>query len=272
MAGDWIKWCKGLARKREVVVLSSMLDRGRHEIAARLMELWEWLDDNTSESDIDDEENVSLILGDKPTAFVDALLGLPGMAEAMASPEVRWLEPRSGGRIVFPNLARHNGTSAKTRAYEQSKKRKQRSRDRKIDPDTVPKKRGQKGDTSSLSLTLSNGVSSKFDSILRNTSYDDARVREAIEQWAEWHYSQTGRKFTDLQCQSMLSQAASNGWSVEKLARSVPFSISKNARSLKDPDDDWDKRRTGSNGSTDAPKTAKQKAAELMELAKRDKR
>lgn len=271
MAGDWIKWCKGLAKKREVVVLASRMKKDPHEIAGRLMELWEWLDDNTSESDVDEFENVSLILGDNPSAFVDALLGLPGLAEAMASPEVRWLEPRSGGRIVFPNLARHNGTSAKTRAYEQSKKRRQRSRERTIVPETVPKERGQTGDTSSLSLTLSNGVSTKFDSILRNTSYDDARVRAAIAQWSEWHYSRTGRKFTDIQCQSMLSQAASNGWSAEKLALSVPFSISKNAMSLKDPDDDWDKRRPGSS-APDAPKTSKQKTAELMELAKRDKR
>jgi len=127
MAGDWIVWVKGLASRREVAVLASKLGRDRHEIAGRLMVLWEWCDENFSDADIVSETgDVSLFLGDRPTAFVDALLGLPGMAEAMASPEVRWLEARSGGRCVFPNLARHNGTSAKTRAYGRKKKRSQR--------------------------------------------------------------------------------------------------------------------------------------------------
>jgi hypothetical protein len=139
MAGDWIKWTKGLAKRREVIVIASRLQKTRQEIAGRLMELWEWCDDNICVSDVPDMSlDVSLILGDKPFDFVDALLGLPGMAEAMSSPEVKWLDCRSGGRIVFPNLARHNGTSAKTRAYETSKKQKQRQEKVNV-PGNVPK-------------------------------------------------------------------------------------------------------------------------------------
>ena len=139
MAGDWIKWVKGLAKKREVVILASRLRRDRHEIAGRLMELWEWCDDNIGTDDLSDlSPDVSLVLGDSPFEFVDALLGLPGMAEAMSSSEIKWLECRSGGRVVFPNLARHNGTSAKTRAYETNKKQKQRA-NKKTVPAVVPK-------------------------------------------------------------------------------------------------------------------------------------
>lgn len=127
MAGDWIKWQKGLAARREVVVLASRLQRDRHEIAGRLMQLWEWCDDNMTDDDVDPMSlDVSLKLGDKPFAFVDALLGLPGMADVMASVDVRWLTARSDGRLTFPNLARHNGTSAKTRASEARKKQNQR--------------------------------------------------------------------------------------------------------------------------------------------------
>jgi hypothetical protein len=126
MAGDWIKWTKGLSRKREVLVLASKLHKDRHEIAARLMLLWEWCDENISEVDFDAEGNASLLVGDKPNSFIDDTVGLSGFAEAMASPEVCWLTVRSGGRITFPNLARHNGSTAKTRAYEQKKKRDQR--------------------------------------------------------------------------------------------------------------------------------------------------
>lgn len=143
-AGEWIKWTKGLASRREVALLASMLGRDRHEIAGRLMVLWEWCDENFTDADVDSESlDVSLILGDKPFAFVDALLGLPGMAEAMTSPGVRWLEARSGGRLVFPSLARHNGTSAKTRAYESRKKQRQRQRDAEC-PQKCPADSGTK--------------------------------------------------------------------------------------------------------------------------------
>ncbi len=145
MAGEWIKWTKGLAQRREVVILASMLQRDRHEIAARLMVLWEWCDDNTADDDADEYLNVSLNLGGKPFEFLDALLGLPGMAEAMASPGVRWLEARSGGRVVFPKLARHNGTSAKSRAYEAAKKRNQRNNLSPV-PKNVPEMSPKLGD------------------------------------------------------------------------------------------------------------------------------
>ena len=127
MAGDWIKWTKGLAFRREVLIIASRLDRDNFSIAGRLMHLWEWCDSNFSETDVDEMSlDVSLKIGDKPFEFVDALCGLPGLAETLASPDVRWIEARSGGRIVFPNLARHNGTSAKVRASEADKKRRQR--------------------------------------------------------------------------------------------------------------------------------------------------
>ncbi len=144
MAGDWIKWTKGLAARREVAILAAMTNRDRHEIAGRLMVLWEWCDDNTTEDDADESLNVSLNIGDKPYEFLDALLGLPGLAEAMSSPGVRWLDARSGGRVVFPKLARHNGTSAKTRAYEASKKSRQRKAG-KVVPKVSPKCPDDKG-------------------------------------------------------------------------------------------------------------------------------
>lgn len=61
------------------------------------------------------------------------------MAEALASPGVGWIEFRSGGRCVFPALARHNGTSAKTRAYEARKKADQRKKAKQV-PDAMSPK------------------------------------------------------------------------------------------------------------------------------------
>lgn len=124
MAGDWIKWTKGLVRKREVVVMAAQLGKSRHEIASRLMQVWEWCDDNLSESDFDSDGNASLIIGDK--SFVDDEAGLVGFADAMASPDVRWLIPGEGGRVTFPKFDNHNGSTAKKRLYEKKKKAKQR--------------------------------------------------------------------------------------------------------------------------------------------------
>lgn len=124
MAGNWIKWVKGLTRKREVAVLASKLGRDRREIAGRLMELWEWCDDNLSDSDYDESGSASVVIGDK--AFIDDTVGLVGFADAMVSPEVAWLVLGDGGRITFPNFASHNGNTAKNRLYEQKKKANQR--------------------------------------------------------------------------------------------------------------------------------------------------
>ena len=124
MSGDWIKWTKGLTKKREVGVLASKLKRDRHEVAGRLMTLWEWCDDNLYDSDFDESGNASVVIGDK--AFVDEMVGLTGFADAMASPEVAWLLLGDGGRVTFPKFDNHNGNTAKNRLYEQKKKANQR--------------------------------------------------------------------------------------------------------------------------------------------------
>lgn len=140
MAGDWIKWTVGLAGKREVRVIASRLHRDRHEIAGRLMVLWEWLDENLSEDDIDPATGDACLQIDEDwCSHIDEIAGLLGMAEALASPVVCWITARSGGRITFPNLGRHNGRTAKTRATEARKKSRQR---REICPGTTGTKTG----------------------------------------------------------------------------------------------------------------------------------
>lgn len=127
MAGDWLKWTVGLAGKREVRIMASRLHRDRHEIAGRLMVLWEWLGDNLGPEAFDpDTGDAHLEMGEDWTAQIDDIVGLPGFAEVLASPAVCWITARSGGRITFPNLGRHNGKNAKMRAMEAQKKARQR--------------------------------------------------------------------------------------------------------------------------------------------------
>jgi hypothetical protein len=147
MSANWIKWNKGLASRREVAVLASRLNRDRHEIAGRLMVLWEWCDDNVSEADIDILSlDVSLNLGDKPFEFLDQITGLTGLAESLACPSVGWIAIGTDGRVVFCNLARNNGSTAKTRATATEKKQRQRKASA-VSPekrDNCPEKTGTK--------------------------------------------------------------------------------------------------------------------------------
>ena len=96
MAGDWIKWTKGLTRKPEVISIAARLGRSRQETAAILMEIWEWADEISSDGNVPSVTCVTL----------DALTNTPGISNAMI--EVKWLEDLGNG-MIFPNFSRHNG-------------------------------------------------------------------------------------------------------------------------------------------------------------------
>jgi len=113
MAGDWIKWVKGLTRKREVVAMAAALEVSRKEVAATLMEVWEWADDNTSDGHVPGVTKT----------FLDEVACITGFADAMST--VGWLTITEAG-IAFSNFDRNNGKSAKKRALAADRKRKQR--------------------------------------------------------------------------------------------------------------------------------------------------
>lgn len=139
MAGDWVKWVKGLSKRREVIVLARKLGVSRREAACACMEMWEWADDETTNGHIQGATGED----------IDLQLGLPGFASALQSSEVGWLRVNSQG-ITFPRWDRHNGESAKRRANDAAKKRQQRDlgsgrksrkkRDKR--PEVVPQKPG----------------------------------------------------------------------------------------------------------------------------------
>ena len=125
MAGDWIKWQRGLSRKPEVLRMSAKLERSRHEIAALLMEVWEWTDEQVADPDEDGNAIVRIESG-QARAFIDHLTGLLGFADAMSAEN--WISFRSA-HVAFPNWGRHNGKSAKRRALDAERKRADRSDD-----------------------------------------------------------------------------------------------------------------------------------------------
>src|SRR5437588_485827 len=87
IAGDWIKWVKGLADKPEMVRMAGALKLSRDDVAAKLMRLWCWCDDNISEEGLEENGNavinLSPLTGDKSTCFIDTVVGLQGFAQAM---------------------------------------------------------------------------------------------------------------------------------------------------------------------------------------------
>ncbi|MBC7077975.1 MAG: hypothetical protein H5T92_06695 [Synergistales bacterium] len=107
MAGDWIKWCKGLHRKKEVIGIAARLGITPVHAAGLCMVFWEWLDDNISEKEIDESGNAHLNLGALEPAFIDRLVGADGFAAALAAEG--WLNIRFGS-LTVPNFTRHNQT------------------------------------------------------------------------------------------------------------------------------------------------------------------
>jgi hypothetical protein len=148
MAGDWIKWVKGLQDKPEVVRMAGALGLQREVVVCRLMRFWEWCDENIADDLI--HENGSAFLDLSPNdgdnvAFVDAVVGTPQFAKSLAL--VGWIRFRSG-RIEIPNFGRHNGETAKTRARNSKNQKTRRTRESGSKDGQPPKMSPRAGDIS----------------------------------------------------------------------------------------------------------------------------
>ena len=105
MAGDWIKWEKGLPQKPKVVAMAAELGLDRRIVAALCMRFWEWADDVTTTGRV---PNITI-------EFIDDLVRTPGFTKVFS--KVGWIRLQTDG-ISIPNFKRHNGKSAKRRALQ----------------------------------------------------------------------------------------------------------------------------------------------------------
>jgi len=112
MAGDWIPWSKGLARRPEVLAVAKATGRDRRAVAATLMEWWEWVDGETADGSL---PGVSL---------ADLVDLIPGTDDRfwLAVCQVGWLEVTTEGLRV-PHFERWMGQSAKRRLMDSRRKR-----------------------------------------------------------------------------------------------------------------------------------------------------
>lgn len=185
MALNWIKWVKGVSRRREIIAISADLSLDRRVIACCCFEFWEWADDNTT---------TGKLSGVCP-AFIDDLVSLPGFARAME--KVKWLMISEDG-ISIPRFKRHNGDSAKNRAKDAERKAKERAKG-------VLKKTGQKPDTVRTRQDKTRRDKSKVcPSVVRDSSEGVEGEGKNGEAW-ELHFECLDRvKSADLAIDSML--------------------------------------------------------------------
>lgn len=115
MAGDWIKVETATASKTEVLRMAEMLGIERRECMGLLFDYWAWLDANARTESVPNLSRNSL----------DKHLHCAGLAACLEA--VGWASwSDDGWTMTVTNYTRHNGASAKTRAYEQRKKKLQR--------------------------------------------------------------------------------------------------------------------------------------------------
>jgi hypothetical protein len=114
MTAHWIKVEKSTPAKPEVMQLAAILGIDEFTVVGHLVAFWCWADTNLSP--------------ECPAAHgtirgLDRVAGRDGFCGAMI--QVGWLQHQDG-RFSVPNLDRHMGKSAKMRAEDTEKKRKQR--------------------------------------------------------------------------------------------------------------------------------------------------
>lgn len=114
MAGDWIKMRSDLQRHPKIVRMSSALRADRFRIIGGLHAVWCLFDEHSEDGQIEGYTSEA----------IDDLIGWPGFCAAMVA--VQWLEV-ADGFCALPRFDEHNGQSAKRRAMETQRKRRERA-------------------------------------------------------------------------------------------------------------------------------------------------
>ena len=136
MSIPWIKIEATLPHKPEVMRMASRLGVSEFAVVGHLVAFWVWCDGN--------------LKGQCPRFFgtvsgLDRIAGRDGFTEAMI--EAEWLAT-DGREFWIPNFDRHLDQSAKTRAFEAERKRRQRNSRDNVPDDAgqCPKKTGTRGE------------------------------------------------------------------------------------------------------------------------------
>lgn len=116
MATDWIKMRVDLQTHPKVVRIASALRADRLRAVGGLHAVWSLFDAHSVDGTLEGYTADAL----------DSLIGWPGFTQALAA--VGWIEV-SEDSLALPRFDEHNGKSAKRRATETERKRRERSED-----------------------------------------------------------------------------------------------------------------------------------------------
>lgn len=255
MAGDWIKWSKGLTRKMEVMQIAARLHIAPAHAAGTLMQLMEWLDENVSSFDSDG--NAFVTLGPLQSSALDVTLGVSGFIEAMA--EVGWAKLEND-RLIFVHAERHNGKTAKARALTKNRVEKNRNNFVTLSP---LQKRYQRREEKSNIIQTGNAADAAV--IPFPPELDTPEFRAA---WSDWLAYRRERKLTTYKPKSLSGQFSTlAGWGVDAAITSIRESIRQHWQGLFEP-----KVATGGPRQTQKPETqwAMQQRSEAIRQRMRD--
>jgi len=116
MAGDYIRWQKGLVRKPEVAQIARATGLDVFSVAARCMAIWEWADEVT----------ITGVVEGATREQIDMLAMHCGFCAAMEACRPHgWIMVDENG-VSFPNYERFNGQCAKKRMNEAQRLRRWR--------------------------------------------------------------------------------------------------------------------------------------------------
>ncbi len=139
MAGDWIKVEHATLDKPEVIRIADLLGVPVEHAVGILLRFWVWVDRNMRNASVTHMYAKSL----------DTVTACAGFSGAMVS--VGWAElDHDTGILTVPNIERHNGMPAKTRAL--ARNRAQSFRNASVTETELPeKRREEKRSTTTLS-------------------------------------------------------------------------------------------------------------------------
>jgi hypothetical protein len=227
MAGDWIKMRRSLLTDPRVVRIASALDADRFRTIGGLFSAWCLFDEQTPDGRLD---------GYSPEVF-DEIVGVRGLAVAMES--VGWLEIGDNW-LQATAFSEHNGQTAKRRAQEAVRKMSARNADTEADKKRPreEKRREEITHTHTHKKTASRGT--------QPTVPEDLAV--CWSRWIEYHFAKHGQAVPAIQAEAILMDLGRRG--AEKAARDIEFSIRKDAKSILDSDNDFEKRQPAANYTT----------------------
>jgi hypothetical protein len=222
MALEWIKFELHTSNKPEVWEMAGKLGVDPDAVVGKLLRVWGWFSNQTTD-------------GNAPSvtkALLDRDCGVVGFCAAMI--EAGWMIEENG-RIRLPNFDRHNSQTAKTRAL------------------TAKRVASHKGKSNACSVTTRVSSALPREDKIREELPPTTHVCEDIQKsdfepwlvsiwgkWSAYRFQKTGQNITDVEEDLLKLDLLRMGQ--EKAIRNVEFSIKRGFKTIRDADDDWDRR------------------------------